>query len=210
MIYLIGSGGHSKVVVEALIQSGEADLKVLDSDAQKVGQSFLNFKIEHEEATLNQIQSPVSFFVAIGDPIARREVCERWLEKGHQLISVFHPQATISPSAKIASGTCIMAGAVVQAEAQVGRCSIINTNASVDHDCQLEEYVHVAPRAVLAGGVTVGRNSWVGLGAVVREGITIGANSLVGAGAVVIRNLPEKVEAYGVPAQVIRDYQAAL
>ena len=57
-----------------------------------------------------------------------------------------HPAVIISKSAKVAEDTQVMAGAVVQTGAGVGPNSIINTRASVDHDCRIGETVHIATR----------------------------------------------------------------
>ena len=69
----------------------------------------------------------------------------------------------------------LIAGAVVNAATTLGEGVIVNTNASVDHDCTIGDYVHVAPGAVLGGGVTVGDDVLIGLGARVLPGVTIGA-----------------------------------
>jgi maltose O-acetyltransferase len=47
-------------------------------------------------------------------------------------------------------------------------------------------------------------NVWLGGGAIVLAGVTIGRNTVVGAGAVVTRDLPANVVAVGNPARVIR------
>jgi acetyltransferase EpsM len=52
--------------------------------------------------------------------------------------------------------------------------------------------------------VRVCRGAWVGIGSSVIDGVRIGAGSTVGAGSVVVRDVPDGVLAYGVPAKVIR------
>ncbi len=53
--------------------------------------------------------------------------------------------------------------------------------------------------------ITLGRNVWVGGGAIVCPGVTIGDDTVVGAGAVVTKDLPARVIAVGNPARVVRE-----
>ena len=52
--------------------------------------------------------------------------------------------------------------------------------------------------------VTLEDNVWLGAGAIVCPGVTIGRDTVVGAGAVVTSDLPASVVAYGAPAKVGR------
>jgi acetyltransferase-like isoleucine patch superfamily enzyme len=96
-----------------------------------------------------------------------------------------------------------MAGAVVNADATIGSGVIINTCASVDHDCRLGNGVHVCPRASLAGNVIVHDRSWIGIGACVIQGVTIGHDVIVGAGATVTADVPDGLTIIGTPARPI-------
>jgi acetyltransferase-like isoleucine patch superfamily enzyme len=51
--------------------------------------------------------------------------------------------------------------------------------------------------------VLVGRASWIGIGATVKNGVHIGSDAVVGAGALVLRDIPDGVVCYGVPAHVV-------
>ena len=77
----------------------------------------------------------------------------------------------------------------------------MNTSASIDHDCQIGDGVHVAPGSHLAGGVSVGAACFLGAGTIVIPGVTIAANTTTGAGAVVVRDLDEPGTYVGVPAR---------
>jgi maltose O-acetyltransferase len=50
--------------------------------------------------------------------------------------------------------------------------------------------------------VQIGRNVWIGGGAIVLPGVTIGDDALVGAGSVVTRDVPAGATAFGNPARV--------
>lgn len=53
--------------------------------------------------------------------------------------------------------------------------------------------------------VRIGRNCWIGAGAVILPGITIGDNVVVGAGSIVTKDLPSNVVAVGNPCRVLRE-----
>lgn len=53
--------------------------------------------------------------------------------------------------------------------------------------------------------VHIGKNCWIGAGAIILPGVTIGDQVVVGAGSVVTKNLPSNVVAVGNPCRVIRE-----
>lgn len=53
--------------------------------------------------------------------------------------------------------------------------------------------------------VHIGKNVWVGAGAVILPGVTIGENSVIGAGSVVTHDIPANVVAVGNPCRVLRE-----
>lgn len=59
--------------------------------------------------------------------------------------TAIHPSAVISPKSFVGVGSVVMQGAIIQSSAAVGRYCIINTAASVDHDCVVEDFVHISP-----------------------------------------------------------------
>ncbi len=53
--------------------------------------------------------------------------------------------------------------------------------------------------------VHIGKNCWIGAGAVILPGITIGDNVVIGGGSVVTKNIPDNVVAVGNPCRVLRE-----
>ncbi len=52
--------------------------------------------------------------------------------------------------------------------------------------------------------VHIGKNCWIGAGAVIVPGVTIGDNVVIGAGSVVTKNIPSDVVAVGNPCKILR------
>ena len=52
--------------------------------------------------------------------------------------------------------------------------------------------------------VHIGKNVWIGAGAVILPGVSIGDNSVIGAGAIVTKDIPSNVVAVGNPCRILR------
>jgi sugar O-acyltransferase (sialic acid O-acetyltransferase NeuD family) len=194
-LYVIGAGGHAKVVVDVLLATGTPPLALLDENATSstvLGIPVLRTSIlpDPEAAVI----------VAIGDNSARERAAARYRRFG----AAVHPSAVIGRDARVGDGSVVMAGAVVNTGTRIGDHCIVNTRAAIDHDCVLEDFASVAPGATLGGGVHLGRGSVISLGASVIHGCRVGDHAVVGAGAVVVRDVPSLVVAHGVPASVKR------
>lgn len=193
-ISIVGAGGHAKVVAATIRAAGHEVAAFYDDNDSLWGSLLLG----------TEIRGPVSrvsgrAVIAIGDNRARRAIAS---ELEASWVSVCHPRATVHESVELGPGTVVFAGAIVQPEAVIGAHGIINTAASVDHDCRLRDFVHIAPGARLCGGVSVNEGTLVGVGASLCPSISIGSWAVIGAGAVCISNVPDAVTVTGVPARI--------
>ena len=204
-VLIVGSGGHAAVVADALLASGVAVLGCVDTDPGRRGAVVCGVSVLGTEAALDaHPQSDTRLANGIGGVRCeglRRSVQERLEAGGWQFVGVRHPATVISPFAEIGAGVQLLAGCIVQANARIGKGTIVNTASVVEHDVTLGEFVHVAPRALLCGEAAVGADSHVGAGAVVRQGVRLGERTLVGAGAVVVGDSPGGATLLGVPAR---------
>ena len=202
-VVVVGGGGHARVILDILAQAEEFEVMGFTSrDAEEPTPALSGYPcLGADEALPELFSSGIRHaFVAIGDN-KRREMCFRELASmGFTMVNVISGYAVISSRASLGLGVGIMPGAVINTGTVIGDGVIINTNASVDHDCRIEAFAHIAPGTALAGNVKIGSGALLGVGSRVIPGITIGSNSTVAAGAVVIRDLPADVLAAGVPA----------
>jgi UDP-perosamine 4-acetyltransferase len=138
---------------------------------------------------------------SVGDAAPRRDLFEKLIANGFEIIQVIHPSAIVSSKATLGRGAIVLAGAVINSGAVIGENVIVNTAAVVEHDCTIGDHAHIASGACLASTVRVGAEAHIGAGATIRQGISIGEAAIVGAGAVVIADVPPRVTVVGVPAR---------
>ena len=77
--------------------------------------------------------------------------------------------------------------------------------------CLMDNDYHSVEDRAKAGvskPIILGRNVWLGVRVIVLKGVTIGDNAVIGAGSVVTHDIPANAVAAGVPARVVRTFEA--
>lgn len=207
-ILLWGATGQAIVLKEIIEKKGYRLLCLFDRN-KKIQSPFKGISVYHDRSKLFQFLNgfkELYFAVAIGgDGGAERIAIHNVLvEKGMKPATLIHPQSHVTSDAVLNEGSQILINATVCSRARIGRQAIINSSSSIDHECQIDDGVHIGPGSVLSGCVSVGSCTFIGSGSVVLPRITIGKHSIIGAGSVVTKNIPDGVVAFGNPCRVIR------
>jgi len=200
-VIIIGASGHGKVIADIIIKSGDIILGFLD-DNKKEDDFFCQYPILGKSNDYKKFQEECEFVIAIGNAEIREKIS--LLCSGVKWYTAIHPQAIISSiDVSIGEGTVVMANAVINSGASIGKHCIINTSSVVEHDNIISDFAHISVGAKLAGTVSVGRKTWIGIGATVKNNINICDNCMIGAGAVVVKNIEEEGIYVGVPCKKI-------
>jgi len=203
-----GASGHAMVIADAVRLAGEYRIAGFldDLHPDRRGAAFCDARILGGREQLSRLRDRgvEHIIVAVGDCRTRLRLAAVARQQGLTLARAVHPKATVAADVTLGPGSVVMAGAVINSGSRIGENVIVNTSASVDHECVLEDGVHVCPGVHLGGNVHVGRATQLGIGSSAINGIRIGAGTLIGAGAVVVDNVPDEVLAYGVPARVVK------
>ena len=203
-VVVIGAGGHACVLTEAilLLQFELAGHLSPEPDQSGCLGRYLGTDDLWEEFIAQEARFAIGLgFVDAAGAKRRAGILARLTAMGAELVTVVHPAAIVSPSARLDAGCFIAAGAIVGTHSHIGRGGIVNSGAVVDHDVEIGENCHVATGARLAGEVVLERDVLIGAGATCRQGVQIGEGAVVGIGAVVIRPVAEGQTVFGTPAR---------
>jgi sugar O-acyltransferase (sialic acid O-acetyltransferase NeuD family) len=187
---ILSAGGHAGVVIDALRTMGVIPLGALDSRAGEVN----GVPVLGDD---DYITRPEKLANGLGNRATRHSsglskrhaLYRKFRDLGCSFPPVIHAAAIVSDGADVCDGAQIMAGAIVQTGARIGKNAIVNTRGLVEHDCTVGDHSHIAPGAILCGGVKVGTEVHVGAGAIVLQGVKIGDRAIIAAGAIVTRDV---------------------
>lgn len=192
---ILGASGHGKVVAEIARLAGYTEIVFYDDNPALT--ECGGWPVAGGVDQCDPREAPV--FVAIGNASVRKRLMERFSEA--EMPVLIHPSAVVAAGVSIGRGSVLMPGAVINPGSSLGEGVIVNTCASVDHDCLISNYVHVAVGAHLCGLIQVRDMTWIGAGAIVSNGISICEDCMIGAGAIVIRDITQPGTYIGVPAK---------
>lgn len=197
-VIIIGAGGHGKVIADIVLKSGDTVKGFLDDNLDTtekfIGYPLLGKVKDYKHFIENQ------FIVAIGNADIREITVEKMPDA--KWYTAIHPNAVIAAiDTDIDAGSAVMANAVVNAGAKIGKHCIINSSAVVEHDNVIEDFVHISVGVKLAGNIHVGKKTWIGIGATVSNNLRICQDCMIGAGAVVVKDINEADIYIGVPAE---------
>src|SRR5436190_730966 len=113
----LGAGGHARVLIEILLDSGEWEIVGL-LDPARVGESLAGIPIIGGDEQLDRMRREgiTRAFIGIGgvgDNSQRMALFNETISAGFEVVNVIHSQATISRSARLGRGVAVTAGALI-------------------------------------------------------------------------------------------------
>lgn len=212
-VVLLGGGGHCKSVIDTVIRGNLYDKIYITDPHIPAGTVIFDRAtvVGNDEALLSLFEKGIkNAFITVGviEPSPIRNALYTYAaELGFHFPDLIDPGAIVSSSVilgentvkeKKGEGIFVGKAAVINADAVIGKCSIINTASVIEHECVIGAFTHISVGVILCGQVAVGCNTFIGAGSTVRQGIKIGRNVLIGANSLVLRDVKDGEKVVGV------------
>jgi sugar O-acyltransferase (sialic acid O-acetyltransferase NeuD family) len=206
---IAGAGGHARELLFEWQQTSQESVSFFDDTKNAKDFLYDQFNIIHStNAAADLFKTDKRFILGIGKPALRAALCEKLEKAGGELTSLISRSAlTGTRGIKLGEGLNIMSGAVLTADIQIGKGTLIHIHVSIHHDCHVGEFCELSPGCRLLGGVQVGSFVSIGTGAVILPGIKIGNHAIIGAGSVVTKNVGPGLRVIGNPAKPLSPKQ---
>ena len=192
-VIILGAGGHAKVIIDILSQRKTKILGVASlNNSKKVNYDYKIFS--DEEVIANFDSQEVNLVNGLGslpNDNKRYELSKKYLDFGFKFITIIHTSSIISKDTDILDGAQIMAGAIIGPGSKVGEGTIVNSQSSIDHDCEIENYSHICPGVVCSGNVRIGSFVHISTGVSIINNINIGDNSIIYPGVTLLKDVPK-------------------
>lgn len=209
-LYIIGSGGFSKQVIEIVEEINAISKKyelvgIIDDDTTLIDKDMFGYKVIGDTNYLQDISqdNQINAVIAIGQGNVREKIYNKL--PNVKWINLIHPNTIISKYISIGEGNIICGGVIINPDCKIGNHCNINIGSTLGHDVNLEDFTTVMPGCNISGNVNIKKCSTVGTGSCIRQNTLIKEHSVIGAGAVVVKDVEKNSMYVGVPAKKIRD-----
>ena len=150
-----------------------------------------------------EIKNQDRFLFAIGDIDVKKRLVARLMKKGAKFLTLIHPTAIVTNTAKIGQGVIICPFVTVGDHAQLDDFVILNVYSSCGHDSKIGKYCILSPYAAVTGFSILEDEVFLGTHSTVIPGKKVGYRSKVSANSVVMRDVPSNKIVFGVPGKPI-------
>ncbi len=201
-LLILGFGGHARSVGDVAIDLGIRALMFVDAGAA-VGEDFAGFPVR--KAIPGCLEEGWNIFPAAGDNFERRRQVDQAVMTSLPLARLVSRRAYLGLGAIVLPGSFIAHHAHIGPMASIGRATIVNTGAIVDHESCIGDYTHISVNATVAGRCSIGNMVFLGAGATVIDRVRVGDGIIIGAGATVVKDITDPGTYVGSPARLIRN-----
>lgn len=202
-ITIIGSGAQAKYALEILYENEYLhNIEIISSNENHIGDILYGYKILRYDDSYH-FKYKHNVFISHGNNKIKEDIYNNINIIPYIILpKLIHKRSYISTTSKVSNGSLINPFAVIQPFAEIGICCMIHAGVIIEHNCKIDDFVNISPGVSIAGGVEIGKRSYIFTGSKIIPNIKIGKDSIVAAGSVVTKDVPDNVMVAGCPAVI--------
>jgi sugar O-acyltransferase (sialic acid O-acetyltransferase NeuD family) len=187
---LFGAGGHARVVMDNALSHGYKVHAIVAPNLTTTENTFWSglHALKDDYAIAQFDKADVAMLNGIGqipNNNNRARIFDFIKSMGFDIPVLRHKSSYVANNVTLQEGAQIMAGSIIQPHTFIGENTVVNSSATIDHDCHIGKNVHIAPSVTICGGVTIGDNSFIGAGATILNNVTLDPKAFIKAGSLV-------------------------
>ena len=210
-VIIIGGEGNGTVIASAvedfIDKNGKWEILGYLNDFEKKGTIINNFPVLDKIGNIKKYNKKDCYFIytllSAKKAFERKEKLMKLGIETKKFITFIHPTAAVSRYSKLGYGVVIMPNVVISPDVSIGNHTHVYANSLIGHDAVVKDFCFIANCASVGSKVLLEEGVHVGSNSSIIEGVTIGRWSLIGLGAVVIRNVESQTKVVGNPAKPI-------
>jgi acetyltransferase EpsM len=204
-VIIVGAGGHAAELMDYLVYMNQLSDALTKEKWEVIGLIDDTESNYHEyqynspylgSIKEHQVRNEVGYIMGIANMKYRRIIIEQLLQKKAQFISLIHPTALVSSSAKIGVGCVISHNVSIGPKAVIGDFNLINSRCTIGHDTTIGAYNFLSPQVVTGGFAVLGNENFIGTNGVVLPAIILGNNNTIAAGMIVDKNVADNATVF--------------
>lgn len=204
-ILLWGGSLKTRIIIEMIKEKNLGNIVIIFDDNLSIPKFKTDIKYTNNISILKKIiHNLTHYVVCIGNNgYARFMISQSLNQLGLKPIDILHDESFMDLTSRHQGGLQMMPFSVIHKFCSIGSQVIINTNATIDHDCYIGNGVHIMGSAAIAGGVEIEDFVTVGTNATILPSLKIKKGAYIGAGSVVTKDVNPYDIVIGAPAKFL-------
>ena len=206
-LIIIGAGGvgrETALIIEDINnESKEWNLLGFVDDYKEIGEDINGYKVLGGNDYIDNYDQEVYVVCAIANYKIKKNIIQSIKNDNVKFANIIHPSVKLNKTVDIGYGCIIYQNSIITANISIGNHVIVSPKCGIGHDSIIKDYCSLLWNVNISGNVALEEGVTMGSGSTIIQGRKVGRESFIGAGAVVIEDINEESVAVGVPTRYV-------